>query len=242
MAYGTDSVPRCDAVVGPGNRWVLEAKRQVAGDVLIDSPAGPSELLVVAEEGASARLIAAEMIAQAEHDADAAVALVTTSEALLELVAAELSEQVERAERRSIVEAALSARGALLMARDLDAALEFANAFAPEHLALYTVEPERDARRVRRAGTVFLGESSSVVFGDYITGANHVLPTAGAARSHSGLSALTFLRCWTEQHLTEEAAARLAADTESLATAEGLPAHAAAAHLRRSSSHQEIRP
>jgi histidinol dehydrogenase len=232
MAFGTESIPRCSAVVGPGNRWVTEAKRQIAGEVIIDSPAGPSEVLVVAESGASAQLVAAELLAQAEHDPDAAVALVTPSGLLLDAVEIELEAQVAGAPRRDVIESALAGRGALLLARDLDEALDFAEAYAAEHLALYTHAPERDALRVRSAGTVCLGEPSSVVFGDYLTGANHVLPTAGWARSRSGLSALTFLRSWNVQRLTAEAAARLSLATEALALEEGLPSHAAAARLR----------
>jgi histidinol dehydrogenase len=232
MAFGTASVPRCAAVVGPGNRWVTEAKRQIAGDVIIDSPAGPSEVLVVAESGASAQMIAAELVAQAEHDPDAAVGFVTPSGLLLEAVEMELEAQVAGAPRRDVIEAALAGRGALLLARDLDEALAFAEAYAPEHLAVYTKAPERDAARVRSAGTVCLGEPSSVVFGDYLSGANHVLPTAGASRSRSGLSALTFLRSWTVQQLTAEAASRLSLATEALALEEGLPSHGAAARLR----------
>jgi histidinol dehydrogenase len=232
MAFGTESVPRCAAVVGPGNRWVTEAKRQVAGEVIIDSPAGPSEVLVVAESGASAQLIAAELLAQAEHDPDAAVAFVTPSGLLLDAVELELEAQVAGAPRRDVIESALAGRGALLLARDLDEALDFAEAYAAEHLALYTKSPERDALRVPSAGTVCLGDPSSVVFGDYLTGANHVLPTAGWARSRSCLSALTFLRSWNVQQLTAEAASRLSLATEALALEEGLPSHAAAARLR----------
>jgi len=234
MAFGTESVPRCDAVVGPGNRWVDEAKRQVAGEVLIDAPAGPSEVLVVAEEGADPGRVAAELVAQAEHDPDAAVVLVTTSPELLAAVEEALARQVAAAPRRDTVLAALATRGALLLADDLDQALAFARAYAPEHLALYTGDPAGDLAAVPTAGTVFLGEASAVAFGDYLTGANHVLPTAGASRSWSGLSALTFLRSWTVQEVTPEAARALAGDAGTLAEAEGLPAHAAAARLRGS--------
>jgi histidinol dehydrogenase len=204
MTFGTESVPRCAAVVGPGNRWVTEAKRQVA----------------------------AELVAQAEHDPDAAALLVTTSPELLEAVERALVRQIAIAPRRDVVAAALRARGALLLAEDLAEALAFAGAYAAEHLALFTSDPERALRGAGAAGTVFLGEASSVAFGDYLTGANHVLPTAGSARSWSGLSALSFLRSWTVQELTPEAARSLAADTSALAEAEGLPGHAAAARLR----------
>jgi histidinol dehydrogenase len=232
MAFGTESVPRCAAVVGPGNRWVVEAKRQVAGEVRIDAPAGPSEVLVVADGDASAERVAAELLAQAEHDADAAVALVTPSESLLRAVEEALLRQLAVAPRREIAEAALASRGALVRARDLGEALDFAESYAPEHLALHTRTAARDAGRIRSAGTIFVGADSSVAFGDYLTGANHVLPTAGASRSWSALSAHTFLRAYTVQEVTTEAAARLAEATETLALAEGLPAHAAAARMR----------
>jgi histidinol dehydrogenase len=203
--------------------------------VRIDAPAGPSEVLVIADEEADPERVAAELVAQAEHDPDAAVALVTTSERLLTAVDGALARQISEAARRTVVEAALGARGALLLARDLDEAFAFAEAYAPEHLALYTRGAAEDASRIRSAGTIFVGEAASVAFGDYLTGANHVLPTAGAARGWSTLSALTFLRAHTVQEITPAAAARLADDTQALALREGLPAHAAAARLRSSS-------
>jgi histidinol dehydrogenase len=233
MAYGTATVPRCAAVVGPGNRWVLEAKRQIAGEVVIDAPAGPSEVLVVAEAGAAdPERAAAELVAQAEHDPDAAVVLVTPSASLLAEVRTALERRVAATPRRRTVEAALAGGGALLLARDLDEALAFAEAYAAEHLALYTRDPAADLARITTAGTVFLGDAASVAFGDYATGANHVLPTAGAARSYSGLSTLTFMRSFTWQRVTPAAAAGLAPVVADLARAENLPAHAEAALLR----------
>jgi histidinol dehydrogenase len=232
MAYGTATVPRCDAVVGPGNRWVLEAKRQVAGDVRIDSPAGPSELLVLADGSADPDLIAAELVAQAEHDPDAAVALVATDAALVDAVAAALGKRVAAAPRRDVIAAALATRGALVFADTLDEAIQFADFYAPEHLLVLTSGAAADAARVRTAGTIFLGAGSAVAFGDYLTGANHVLPTAGSGRSFSGLSTLDFLRSWTWQEVSPAAARSLAEDTARLADAEGLPGHAAAARLR----------
>ena len=232
LAYGTASVPRCDAVVGPGNRWVLEAKRQVAREVRIDSPAGPSELLVIADGSADADLIAAELIAQAEHDPDAAVLLVATDVALTDAVAAALTRQVAASPRREVIEAALHARGALLVAAKLEDAIAFANLYAPEHLLVLTAKAAADGAKVRSAGTIFLGPGSSVAFGDYLTGANHVLPTGGSGRSFSGLSVLDFLRSWTYQDVTPAAAKAMAEDTARMADAEGLPGHAAAARLR----------
>jgi histidinol dehydrogenase len=233
MAWGTTRVPRCDAIVGPGNRWVLEAKRQVAGEVIIDSPAGPSEVLVVAEEGCTTpERAAAELVCQAEHDPDAAVAFVTTSPEFLAEVRRALEVQVRATPRREVVETALRTMGGLLLAETRDEMLEFTEAYAAEHLQLCTLEPEADLARLTTSGTVFVGSPSSVAFGDYMTGANHVLPTAGTARSFSGLSVLNFLRSFTWQELTDEGAAALAEPVGTLADAEGLPAHAAAARMR----------
>ena len=232
MAFGTGTVPRADAVVGPGNRWVTEAKRQVAGEIRIDSPAGPSEVLVVADAGADPGRVAGELVAQAEHDPDAAVACIAWDPGVLGAVRRELARQTADAPRRGIVEAALAARGALLLAADREEALAFAESYAAEHLALFTEDPGRDMETQTTAGTVFLGDASSVAFGDYLTGANHVLPTGGRARSFSGLSTLDFLRFCTWQELTPAGAAAMSADVGRLARSEGLPAHAAAAEAR----------
>ena len=232
MAFGTDSVPSVAAIVGPGNQWVTEAKRQVAGDVQIDSPAGPSEVLVVATEGADPERIALELIAQAEHDPEAAVALVTPSEGLVNAVRRSLETLVHQAPRRDVVLPALATRGGLVVTDSLDEALAFASAYGAEHLAIYTDDPWEDARRVATAGTVFLGEASAVAFGDYLTGANHVLPTAGLSASYSGLSTMNFVRSYTVQALTPEAAGAMAGDVATLAVEEGLPGHAAAALAR----------
>ncbi|HET7321487.1 MAG TPA: histidinol dehydrogenase [Longimicrobiaceae bacterium] len=229
MAYGTRSVPAVDRVVGPGNAYVAEAKRQLTAVVSIDSPAGPSELLIVADETADPRTIALEMLAQAEHDPDAAVVLVSTSREVAGRAGAELAERTTKEPRAAIVEASLATAGALLLADSLDEALSFARRYAPEHLLLLTRDSERVLERVRCAGTVFLGAYSSVAFGDYATGANHVLPTGGRARSYSGLSTDDFVRWTTWQRVEPSAAPRLAAVAAPLAEAEGLPAHAAAA-------------
>ncbi|HEY8469703.1 MAG TPA: histidinol dehydrogenase [Longimicrobiales bacterium] len=232
LAYGTASVPRVDRIVGPGNAYVNEAKRQVAGSVGIDSPAGPSELLIVADASADPETIALELLAQAEHDPDAAVAVVATDEALLDATAAALARMLPDQPRRDIIAAALAANGALLLADSLDDALAFVERYAPEHLLLLVRDPRAALERVRAAGTVFLGPHSSVAFGDYITGANHVLPTGGLARAFSGLSVLDFLRFFTVQELSADAAAALARPTATLAAAEGLPAHGRAALAR----------
>jgi histidinol dehydrogenase len=229
MAYGTATVPRVDRIVGPGNAYVAEAKIQVSSVVAIDSPAGPSELLVLADDSADAVLVARELLAQAEHDPLAAVVAVTTSARVARDVAAELARQIGSQPRADVIASALAAQGAVLVADTLDDAIAFTNAYAPEHLLLVVADADAVLARVRNAGTVFVGASASVAFGDYMTGANHVLPTGGLARSYSGLSTLDFVRWTTYQRVTHAAAAALAADVGIFADAEGLPGHAAAA-------------
>lgn len=232
LAFGTASVPAVDAIVGPGNRWVTEAKRQVAGDVVIDSPAGPSEVLVLADETADPRLVAHEILAQAEHDADASCVLVSTSERVAEASARALGRLLAEAPRSAIARRALETAGGILVAGSMDQALDFTDRYAPEHLSLMTENAAMHARQLRNAGTIFLGPWASVAFGDYMTGANHVLPTAGRARSFSGLSTQHFVRSFTIQEISEGGARSLADDVAVLATSEGLPAHAAAARAR----------
>lgn len=229
MAYGTETVPAVDRIVGPGNAYVTAAKLQVSGITGIDAPAGPSELLVIADRSADPETVAVEMIAQAEHDPDAAVVLLTTDPGVAQRVAAALARLVPETPRREIVEAALDTAGALLIADSLDDAVRFAERYAPEHLLVLTERPRETLAGVRCAGTVFLGPRSSVAFGDYATGANHVLPTGGLARSYSGLAVEDFLRWTTWQEVDSNAAARLADIAATLAAAEGLPGHAAAA-------------
>jgi histidinol dehydrogenase len=229
MAYGTQSVPRCDRLVGPGNSYVATAKQLVAGDVGIDAPAGPSEILVVADATAEAAAIARELLAQAEHDPDACCLALCVGEGLASAVLAELARQLPRQPRAFVCEQALRSRGAVLQLDTLASAWPFVAAFAPEHLQLQVADPAAALANVRCAGTVFVGASSSVAFGDYLTGSNHVLPTAGAARRCSGLSVADFVRWQSWQQVDAPAARLLCADTVRLAEAEGLPAHAAAA-------------
>jgi histidinol dehydrogenase len=187
-------------------------------------------VLVLADASTPPELVAREMIAQAEHDARAAaVAVVVGDPALADRIAGRVSELAARAERADLVHASLAASGGVLAAATVDEALEFAVAYAPEHLLVALDDPERVRDRCRNAGSVFLGAASSVVFGDYLTGANHVLPTGGLARAYSGLAPEDFVRWTTYQRVTPAAAARLASDVATLATAEGLPGHAAAA-------------
>jgi len=231
MAYGTESVPRVDRIVGPGNAYVAEAKVQVSRAVAIDSPAGPSELLVIADHTADPVAVARELVAQAEHDPMAAVVCVAVGDETAEQVEEALAELSAEAGRADVVRAALGAQGGVLVAQTYDEAAAFASDYAAEHLQLAIGAPEQKMvlARLRHTGTVFLGETSSVAYGDYMTGANHVLPTGGLARSYSGLSTLDFIRWTTYQRVTPQAAARMAYDVGRFADAEGLPGHAAAA-------------
>jgi histidinol dehydrogenase len=233
MAYGTASVPRVDRIVGPGNAYVAAAKLQVSSAVAIDSPAGPSELLVLCDETADASLVAREMLAQAEHDPSAAVVAVTTSERAADDIVSAIEAALPKQPRAEICRAALAGQGAVLSAGSLADAIAFANDYAAEHLLLIVQSPDTTLDVLRNAGTVFVGATASVAFGDYMTGANHVLPTGGLARSYSGLSTLDFVRWTTYQRVTRDAAARLADDVGVFADAEGLPGHAQAARAWR---------
>ena len=229
MAYGTATIPRVDRIVGPGNAYVTQAKILVASAVAIDAPAGPSELVVIADDQANPTRIALELLAQAEHAPDAMVVLLAVGDTIADRVVAELEKLLPVQERRTIIDQAMAACAAVLTAPSTPAAVAFSNELAPEHLLLATADAESLLGNVRSTGTVFIGESSSVSFGDYMTGANHVLPTMGLARSYSGLSTLDFVRWTTYQRVDRDAAARLAADVSTFADAEQLPAHAAAA-------------
>lgn len=229
MAIGTASVPRVDKIVGPGNAYVAEAKVQLTPEVAIDSPAGPSELLVIADESADPVIIAREVSAQAEHDPRAVVIVLATDDDVASRISAAIEADLATQPRAAVVIEALAKRGGVLSVRSVGEALEAANRFAPEHLLIATRDAATTAQSVRSAGSVFVGQTSSVAFGDYMTGANHVLPTGGMARCYSGLSTLDFVRWTTLQSVTRSAAQGLAADTAAFATAEGLPAHARAA-------------
>ena len=231
MAFGTGTIPAVRRIVGPGNAYVAEAKlqAQARGTVAIDSPAGPSELLVVADATANPDVIAREMLAQAEHDPLAQVILATDDESLARRVAAAISRLLPQQERAEIIRQSLCDRGAIVWTRSLDDAADFVALYAPEHLLLAGRRCEALLDTVRNAGTVFVGEASSVAFGDYMTGANHVLPTGRAARAYSGLSTSDFMRWTTYQRVSPAAAAALATDVGVFAESEGLNAHAAAA-------------
>ncbi|HEX8823125.1 MAG TPA: histidinol dehydrogenase [Archangium sp.] len=235
LAYGTESVPRVDRIVGPGNAYVAAAKLQVVDAVAIDAPAGPSEILVVADRSADPEAVAREMLAQAEHDPDACCVTLAVGDAPAVAIARAVVKAAARAKRLEIVTQALRERGAVLTVDSLEEAWAFVADFAPEHLLLATASAREHLARVRNAGTVFVGETASVAYGDYMTGANHVLPTAGLARAYSGLSVLDFYRWTTYQRVDPDAAARLADDVGLLADSEGLYAHAEAARAWRKS-------
>lgn len=233
LALGA-GLPRAAKIFGPGNVWVTEAKRQAAelpGGPAIDLPAGPSELLVVADASADPTMVAADLLAQAEHDGDAQVLLVTPEPGVVERVAAELERLLARLPRAATARAALANSRAIVCA-DVGQAVAVANAYAPEHLSLQIVEPWALVPEVRSAGTVFVGAYAAESFGDYLAGPSHVLPTDGAARAWSGVSVASFMTSFAVQSSTREAAARLAGPAATLARAEGLEAHALAADLR----------
>jgi histidinol dehydrogenase len=232
LAYGTKTIRRVDKIVGPGNVYVALAKRRVFGDVGIDMVAGPSEVLVIADVSADAEWIAADLLAQAEHDPMARAVLVTDAAALAEATRASLARRLGTLARREIAARALEANGALVVVADLDEAIELANRLAPEHLELFVREPETLLARVRHAGAVFLGGHTPEVVGDYVAGPNHVLPTGGTARFASPLDTADFV---TRSSVIRYSVAGLedaARHLETLATIEGLDGHAAAARAR----------
>jgi histidinol dehydrogenase len=231
LAYGTRTVPRVEKLCGPGNRFVTAAKRLVSQDCAIDMLAGPTELLVLATEG-NPRFIAADMVAQAEHDRDAIAVLVTSSRRLAQAVAAEVQRQVTLLPRSNPARRSLARNGAILVAHTLESAVAFANRFAPEHLSLLGAE-QALLRRVEAAGSVFLGSWSAQPLGDYATGTNHTLPTGAWARARGGLTVADFMKCITTQEVSRAGFLRLAPVAAALARAEQLAAHARAVEVRR---------
>ncbi|NPA25200.1 MAG: histidinol dehydrogenase [Deltaproteobacteria bacterium] len=232
LAYGTASVPAVDKIVGPGNIYVALAKRRVFGQVGIDMVAGPSEIMVVADESADPVFIAADLLSQAEHDELAAVVLVTPSAVLLQQVMNQLGEQLSRLSRREIAEKSLAGQSALVLTADLDEALDLANRFAAEHLELAVADPLLALSSIRNAGAVFLGHSTPEALGDYLAGPNHVLPTAGTARFSSPLSVDDFLKKSSVLSFSPAALARYGRSVTALAALEGLEAHGRAVSLR----------
>ncbi len=232
LAYGTESVPKVDKIVGPGGALAAEAKRQVFGQVSIDMIAGPSEVLIISDDKSDPRYLAADMLAQAEHDAMATAVLITVSAGLAQEVSAELERQLPLLERESIARASIEDNGRIIVVPDLDTALDIANAMAPEHLELSVDEPFRWLDRVRHAGSVFLGRYCPEALGDYMAGANHTLPTGGTARFSSPLGVDDFIKKTQFIYYSPEAMAGAAKDVDAFARKEGLTAHARSAVIR----------
>jgi len=231
FAYGTQSVPRVNKICGPGNRYVTAAKRMVSNDCAIDMPAGPTEVLILATGGDS-RYIAADLLAQAEHDPDAVALLLTPSMRLAKAVAAEVASQLQDLPKTNPAWKSLKQASAILLAPSLDAAIRFSNRMAPEHLSIPLAEKSL-VERLSEAGSVFLGPWSAQPIGDYASGTNHVLPTSGWAHARGGLSVLDFIKCSSTQELSRAGLKRLAPVVSAMARAEGLEAHARAVEVRK---------
>ncbi len=233
LAYGTETIPRVDKIVGPGNIYVTLAKRLVYGEVDIDMLAGPSEVLILADERANPSFIASDLIAQAEHDRLSWPLLITTSLKLAQKVEREIKKQVKSLARREIINASLENNGALIVTRNLKEAIDLANEIAPEHLEIMTRNPGRVAKKIRNAGAIFLGSYSSEAVGDYIAGPSHILPTSGTARFYSPLGVRDFLKSSHIISYSKEALKREAKEIMELAKREGLEGHAKAIEVRR---------
>jgi histidinol dehydrogenase len=232
MAYGTSSIPKVDKIVGPGNIYVALAKKAVFGYVSIDSVAGPSEIMVLADETANPRYVAADLLSQAEHDEMASAILVTTSESLAEQVSKEVDGFVEKLSRKEIIQKSLDSYGYILIASSMEEAVDVVNEIASEHLEIVTKNPFDTMTRVRNAGAIFLGEYSSEPLGDYFAGPNHVLPTNGTAKFFSPLSVDDFIKKSSIISYSREALEVIHKDIETFATAEHLTAHANSIHVR----------
>ena len=226
LAYGTESIPKVDKIVGPGNIFVALAKKAVYGYVSIDSIAGPSEILVLADETANPRYIAADLLSQAEHDEMASAILITTNEEFADKVDAEVKGFVEKLSRKAIIEKSLENFGYILIAEDMDEAIEAANEIASEHMEIVTKNPFEDMMKVRNAGAIFIGEHSSEPLGDYFAGPNHVLPTNGTAKFFSALSVDDFIKKSSIVYYSREALRKIHKDIIQFATSEQLTAHA----------------
>ncbi len=236
MAYGTASVPQVDKIAGPGNLFVVLAKRAVYGVVGIESLPGPTETMVIADASADPRLAAADLLAQAEHDVVASAIMLTPSRTLAEATQAEVARQLEALERADVAAQSIEQRGGIVVVPDLDAAFALANAYAPEHLCLLLAEPWQYVGKVRNAGGIFLGERSFEVLGDYVAGPSHIMPTGGTARFTSPVNVDDFRKVISLVGLNEAALQRIGPAAARLADAEGLTAHAAAVRARLSDS------
>ena len=232
LAYGTESVPKVDKIVGPGNAFVAEAKKQVFGEVSIDMIAGPSEILVVADGKSNPVFVAADMLSQAEHDKNASAVLVTDSVELAEKVSAELERQLPLLPRYEIARTSVDKKGKIIVADDISAAIQVANRIAPEHLELVLDNPFDYLDKVRNAGSVFMGRYCPEALGDYLAGPNHTLPTSGTARFSSPLSVDDFVKKTQFTYYTADALRRVSGDIAHFARKEGLDAHARSAEIR----------
>jgi len=232
MAYGTETVPKVDKIVGPGNVFVTAAKMEVSKDVAIDNPAGPSEVLVIADESANASFIASDLLAQAEHDPQALAILLTTSKDLALAVKEEVCRQVESLSRTEIVKSSIQTGGLIIVVKDIREAVHYANMLAPEHLQIQTKTPCKVFSEIQNAGAVFLGNYSPVAFGDYSSGLNHVLPTGGFAKTYSGLSARDFVKTINFLQCSQRGYANLKGTTVALAKMEGFDGHAKSVYIR----------
>jgi len=232
LAFGTETMPRVHKIVGPGNKYVTAAKMLVYGQVDIDSPAGPSESLILADDTADPELIALDFLSQVEHDPDSAAVLVTPSHAIAQDVCTIIGREYEDLPRKEILASSLGKHSHVLTARDMDQAIDFTNEYAAEHLQILTHDPFITLNRIRHAGSIFMGPYAPVPVGDYASGTNHVLPTGQCARMFSGLSVDDFIKKPTFQYLSKEGLAGLRDVVVTLAEAEGLPIHARAVEAR----------
>ncbi|MBW1818565.1 MAG: histidinol dehydrogenase [Deltaproteobacteria bacterium] len=232
LAYGTETMPRVDKIVGPGNKYVTAAKMLVYGQVDIDSPAGPSESLILADETGEARLVAVDFLSQVEHDPDSAAVLVTTSQDLAQSVCEIINREYDTLPRKDIFASSLAKHSYVLIAGDMDQAIDFTNEYAAEHLQILTRDPFITLNRIKHAGSIFMGPWAPVPVGDYASGTNHVLPTGQCARMFSGLSVDDFIKKPTFQYLSKEGLESLKDVVVTLAEVEGLPIHARAVRER----------
>jgi histidinol dehydrogenase len=232
MAYGTGTVPKVDKIVGPGNVFVTAAKMEVSKDVAIDVPAGPSEVLIIADETGSASFIASDLLAQAEHDPQAWAILLTSSEALATEVKEEVYRQMKNLSRTEIIQSSIQERGLIVIVNSIEEAIDYSNMIAPEHLQIQTENPNEVFSRIQNAGAIFLGGYSPVAFGDYSSGLNHVLPTAGYAKIYSGLSCLDFVKTMNFLQCSRKGYRSLKETAVAIAEMEGFDAHAKSVTVR----------
>lgn len=226
MAYGTKTIPKVDKIVGPGNKYVTAAKIMVFGQVGIDSPAGPSEGMILADKTGNVDFITIDLLSQSEHDPDAASILVTTSDELALKVSNKINKELPKLPRKEIITSSLTKHSYILIARDIEQAIDFVNEYAPEHLEIMTEEPFVTLKKIKNAGSIFMGPFSPIPVGDYASGTNHVLPTGQTARMFSGLSVDDFIKKTTFQYLSKDGLSSLKDTVVTLAEAEGLPLHA----------------